>query len=32
MDQYEHSLQEYVHYLGESLDFLQKINISKQVV
>ncbi len=32
MDQYEHSLQEYIHYMGDSLPFLSRINISKQVV
>lgn len=32
MDHYDHSLQEYVHYLGNSLEFLQKIAISKQIV
>lgn len=32
MDHYDHSLQEYVHYLGNSLEFQQKIAISKQIV
>jgi serine/threonine protein kinase len=32
MDQYDHSLQEYVYYLGDSVGLMQKIDISKQIV
>lgn len=32
MDQYDHSLQQYVHYIGNSLEFQQRIAISKQIV
>lgn len=32
MDYYEHSLQEYVHYLGDSIEYLDKVNISRQIV
>ena len=32
MDHYDHSLQEYIYFFGDSLEMNNKINIAKQIV